>query len=241
MLPLQTDDKPPFHSLPTPLWAFDVEDRLDASPDTAEDWRIAVYSFIVSHPYITPSVWFSLSAAPATVCNDVLKFHQAAARQCNQDKQTAAAFLSVMDLLLVMVGIVRDNPEIGHPFPDDLLISPPNMTMCSMLLILQALTMLEYTDDTLPARSNMNKVLSLVQDDLPDETAAQALLAAQPPGIHPSLVVKVIQQVLVALRQSLKPMPDAASLYLDVLAQMRSLAPEALVADELVEQGRLLN
>ena len=110
-----------------------------------------------------------------------------------------------------------------------------------MLLVLQTLTILDYTrHDTLTARSTINQVLSLVQDDLPDETTAQGLLAARPPGINPVFVTKAVQQVLVLLRQSIMHMPDAATLYLDILSQIRSLAPTADVADELVEQGTLL-
>ena len=236
---LQTDDQDHLHALSQTFRDPNLEARLTASPVTAEEWRTAIYSFVAAQTHIAPSVWFALPASSDPVYSVAVKLHQSAARECQQAKQAAVAFLAVMGFLLRMVCTVLDDPALVELYQlDDLPFSPSNTTMCSMLLILQTIAVLDHTSQE--ARTHTVKVLSLLQDNLPDESATLVLLAAQPPGINPGLIVKVVQQVLPLLDQALKHMPSAARLYLDILSQMRTLAPAHVLADELVQQGRLL-
>lgn len=239
---LQTSEQRHLHSLPKAFSDPTFEARLSVSPVTAEGWRRAVYGFVAAQTYAALSVWFALPASSDAVSEVAVKLRQQAARECQQPKRAAVAFMSVMDLLVSTGETLQDNPALGHQFPAyDVSLSPSITTMCSMLLVLQTIAVLDHTShDTLAARSDTVKVLSLIQEDLPDASTAQDLRAAQPPGVNASLVVKIVQQVLPLLHQALKQMPSAARVYLDILLQMCTLAPANLVADELVQHGRLL-
>ena len=133
-----------------------MEARLTAPPVTAEEWRTAIYFFVAAQTYIAPSVWFALPASSDAVYSVAVKLHQIAAREYQQSKQAAVAFLAIRDFLLRMVCTVGDNPELGELHQlDDLPLSPSSTTMCSMLLILQTIAVLDHTtQDTLAARSN---------------------------------------------------------------------------------------
>ena len=199
----------------------------------------AIYRFVIARSYSESSDWFSLPAIGSA--NDYLAqdLQLLAAWETSQTTQTNVAFLSVMNLLGTLRCSIRGDEATACQHPEeDLYQSPTYATVCSILLVLQLVALLDHARrDTLAARSRIVKVLRLFLDDLPSEFAAQGLMTLQPPGINASLVLKIVQQVLPLLQQAMThqcshavlghPVPDA------------QLAPSHLVADELVRQGRL--
>ena len=114
------------------------------------------------------------------------------------------------------------------------------MPVLQVLLILSQKA--EMDSCTAEATMTMSLVLSKLLMELPDMGEAATLLAAEPPGINPDLVLGLVQQLKQFLRRSIQFAPSSVSLGLDGLSRLWFLAlPKHGIPSEILQEGQLLS
>ena len=203
------------------------------------DWQAAFFAFVAAHRHVSTLVWLSVPAASAPVGNCALSQHVASVKH----SQPASALATIMELLLdtakTACSFANPLPAPEHDPQDTPVLLDTDCIVCSMLLVLHMITLLNCrTHDSTAATPRFVEILRRLSGDLPDETSAHMMLAAQPKCINSILAVKVVQQLMSLLRQSMKRVPIIAKVYMDVLLKLRPLGPpDEGMPDELVSQG----
>ena len=203
------------------------------------DWQAAIFAFVAAHRHVSSLVWLSVPAASSPVGNCALSQHVA----CVKHSQPASALATIMELLLdtakTACSFTNLLPAPEHDPQDTPVLSDTDCIVCSMLLVLHMITLLNCrTHDSTAATPHFVEILCRLSGDLPDETSAHMMLTAQPKCINSILAVKVVQQLMSLLRQSMKRVPIIAKVYMDVLLKLRPFASQdQAMTDELVCQG----
>ena len=198
------------------------------------DWQAAIFAFVAAHRHISTLVWISVPVASEPLGDCALSQHVAGVRH----SQATSALATIMELLLNMAStacsLITIVPAPEHDPQDMPVLSDTDCIVCSMLLVLHMVTLMNYnTHDSIAATPVFVDVLSRLSSDLPDEASA-----AQPKRFSGILAVKVVEQLMSLLRPSMKRVPTIAKAYMDVLPKLRPHGPpDQGMTDELVSQG----
>lgn len=249
---LQTTYPQPSQPAKASLAVFCLRMLARSSPvawlEASAELQAVIAEFVLTHQHLPPTVWVTLPAAinisdisqPSLYLTD---------KQLQGAMQPKSALVVIFTAMLRRAGILcvgelqpAADEHLGKPVNS----SDANATLSSMMLVLQVLLILSQKAGmgsyTAEATVTMSLVLSKLLLELPDMGEAATLLAAEPPGINPDLVLGLVQQLKQFLRLSIQFAHSSASLALDALSRLWFLAlPKHGIPSEIIQEGQLLS
>ena len=216
--------------------------------EASAELQAVTAEFVLTHQHLSPAVWATLPAAIniSDISQSSLYLHD---KQLQGAIQPKSALVVIFTAMLRRAGILcvgESQPAADHHPGKPVNSSDANATLSSMMLVLQVLLILSQKAGTgsytAEATVTMSFVLSNLVMELPDISEAEPLLAAEPPGIIPDLVVGLVQQLKQFLRRNIQSLPSSASLGLDALSRLWYLAlPKHGIPNVILQEGQLLS